>query len=154
MSDNIRSMTGSASSSWLQGARVRDVNAEEEEIIELFQKNMAKFACVGLTNVVNNVARATREAFSIPEENPEHTRAFASEMDYLSTSGVLSRSTDDRLAGKHDQPCAVCMENAAIVLYLPCVHLVCCGRCSSLLTECPTCRTHIDHKIHTYNNAL
>jgi hypothetical protein len=150
MSDNIR---GSASSSWLRGARIRDVNSEEEEIIELFQKNMAKFACVGLTNVVDTVARATREAFAIPEENPEHTRALASEMDYLSTSGVLTRSLDDRLAGKHDQPCTVCMENAAVVLYLPCAHLICCGRCSELLTECPTCRTTIDHKIPTYNNA-
>jgi hypothetical protein len=139
-----------------KGARERPANSEEEKIIEIFQENLTKFACMGLTNLVETFTRATQDMLH-PEmaTNSEVTEVDIEyeKIDYLTASGILDRSIEDRVAGKHDQPCTVCLDNAAIVLYLPCTHLICCNQCSLLLDECPQCRSPIDHKIHTYNNA-
>ena len=46
--------------------------------------------------------------------------------------------------------CKVCLERDAVMLFLPCAHIVCCETCAKLLEECPICRSAITQKIRTY----
>lgn len=41
-------------------------------------------------------------------------------------------------------PCVVCFNDEISHLFLPCRHVVCCQRCTELLTTCAVCRAHID----------
>ena len=43
--------------------------------------------------------------------------------------------------------CTVCLVEEVQVLFLPCRHLVTCGKCANRLNQCPTCREHIQDTI-------
>lgn len=44
---------------------------------------------------------------------------------------------------KEERTCKICMAALCIIIFLPCGHLVCCGECAVVLTNCPICRTKI-----------
>ena len=44
--------------------------------------------------------------------------------------------------------CKVCLDDVVTVVFLPCMHLVCCARCAPALTTCPVCRQHIKDSLH------
>ena len=71
--------------------------------------------------------------------------------DILEIAKAIKTPVPDRKSGEFDTPCLVCMDNASIVLYLPCKHLCCCSVCSSLMKTCPLCERPIKHKISVYN---
>jgi hypothetical protein len=43
--------------------------------------------------------------------------------------------------------CALCMDAERNVLFLPCSHVVACGGCAALLSDCPMCRREIEQKL-------
>lgn len=48
----------------------------------------------------------------------------------------------------HDMLCLICMDNKRTHVIVPCMHLVCCSKCSNdifnKLNECPICRGKFD----------
>ncbi|TRY63249.1 hypothetical protein TCAL_05773 [Tigriopus californicus] len=43
--------------------------------------------------------------------------------------------------------CVICLENKCNIIFLPCGHVCCCGKCQSEVTACPLCRKTIQQKI-------
>ncbi|XP_018574898.1 E3 ubiquitin-protein ligase LRSAM1-like isoform X2 [Anoplophora glabripennis] len=43
--------------------------------------------------------------------------------------------------------CVVCFDIECTIIFVPCGHLCCCCHCSTLVSECPLCRTNIERKI-------
>eukprot|EP00756_Hemistasia_phaeocysticola_P048566 Hpha_TRINITY_DN22983_c0_g1::TRINITY_DN22983_c0_g1_i1::g.153984::m.153984 len=41
------------------------------------------------------------------------------------------------------EQCVVCLAERRSIIFAPCLHLVCCDTCSTLVTECPLCRVTI-----------
>lgn len=119
---------------------------EEKEIVDKLADHLAHFACIGIRNLIGATVEPPTNY-----DDLDNIRVSAS-TDYLCSSGILDASERavDTIAGEDDKACVVCEENVAIMLYLPCRHVVNCSRCSKLLNECPTCRSDIDHKIHVY----
>ena len=51
----------------------------------------------------------------------------------------------------HEGPvCKVCMDAEVDCLFLPCRHVVCCRRCSSLVKQCAVCRNEIDAVVKVF----
>jgi hypothetical protein len=46
--------------------------------------------------------------------------------------------------------CKVCMQKELSVLFTPCGHIVCCDDCTNSLTECPYCRSIIEHQCRVF----
>ncbi|XP_060832176.1 E3 ubiquitin-protein ligase LRSAM1-like isoform X2 [Bombus pascuorum] len=45
--------------------------------------------------------------------------------------------------------CIICLDLQCEVIFLPCGHLCCCSGCANMISSnCPMCRSVIDHKIH------
>ncbi|XP_033195193.1 E3 ubiquitin-protein ligase LRSAM1 isoform X1 [Bombus vancouverensis nearcticus] len=45
--------------------------------------------------------------------------------------------------------CVICLDLQCEVIFLPCGHLCCCSGCANMISSnCPMCRSVIDHKIH------
>ena len=47
-------------------------------------------------------------------------------------------------------PCVVCWNAEINHLFLPCRHVVCCQRCTEIVTTCAVCRTHIDSVLKVF----
>ena len=43
--------------------------------------------------------------------------------------------------------CLVCTDNAANVLFKPCLHMVSCENCAPVMKKCVECRATIDEKV-------
>ena len=43
--------------------------------------------------------------------------------------------------------CTICYDNPREVLYFPCYHLAVCRTCNNNITECPICRSPVEHQI-------
>ena len=43
--------------------------------------------------------------------------------------------------------CSICYENCKNVILEPCLHFVCCDKCSDNLTECPICRGEFQSRL-------
>lgn len=58
-----------------------------------------------------------------------------------------------KIARGEERCCVVCMDEEVEVdiTFLPCGHNICCKKCSSKLTSCPTCRSDINKSIKTYH---
>lgn len=58
-----------------------------------------------------------------------------------------------KIARGEERCCVVCMdeEMEVDITFLPCGHNICCEKCSSQLTSCPTCRSSIIKSIKTYH---
>ena len=54
-----------------------------------------------------------------------------------------NEDTESTQARSGDMLCKVCMDTDIECLFLPCRHVVCCERCSYLITKCAVCRTDI-----------
>jgi E3 ubiquitin-protein ligase LRSAM1 len=48
--------------------------------------------------------------------------------------------------------CAICLDRACEVIFVPCGHFCCCAECPTTLTECPMCRTEIERKIRVVSS--
>ncbi|XP_006557490.2 E3 ubiquitin-protein ligase LRSAM1 isoform X1 [Apis mellifera] len=45
--------------------------------------------------------------------------------------------------------CVICLDLQCEVIFLPCGHLCCCSGCANMISsDCPMCRSVIEHKIH------
>ncbi|CBH16402.1 Zinc finger, C3HC4 type (RING finger), putative [Trypanosoma equiperdum] len=55
-------------------------------------------------------------------------------------------------ARNEKEECVVCLQNRRDTLLQPCRHLQVCWACSTGLNSCPTCRSHITTRIHTFNS--
>ena len=45
--------------------------------------------------------------------------------------------------------CVICLDLQCEVIFLPCGHLCCCSGCANMVSsDCPMCRSTIEHKIH------
>jgi len=49
-----------------------------------------------------------------------------------------------------DIQCVICLENQRNVMLQPCGHAQVCQRCSYEISECPTCRAKISHRLRMY----
>jgi chromosome segregation ATPase len=88
-----------------------------------------------------------------------HEKASGNAMAALAAAGesikIKQELLDQTAAGKQKaeaelddvKNCVVCMASLRRVLFLPCSHLAVCEVCSSILTECPVARCHIDERI-------
>ncbi|KAJ8967570.1 hypothetical protein NQ317_001782 [Molorchus minor] len=43
--------------------------------------------------------------------------------------------------------CVICLEMVCQIIFVPCGHLCSCSHCSTLVSECPLCRSCIERKI-------
>ncbi|CAH0547478.1 unnamed protein product [Brassicogethes aeneus] len=43
--------------------------------------------------------------------------------------------------------CVICLDLECQIIFVPCGHLCCCSQCSTMITECPMCRSSIERKI-------
>ncbi len=59
-----------------------------------------------------------------------------------STSTSRSRSNSDSL-----MECIICCDQERSVVFIPCGHLIVCGRCCAQLNSCPTCRSCIENVV-------
>ena len=52
--------------------------------------------------------------------------------------------------------CQVCLDNKRNHLFLPCGHMVACGKCTSQIIKCPVCRHVITAyaKVHTVSSEM
>ncbi|XP_015374815.1 PREDICTED: E3 ubiquitin-protein ligase LRSAM1-like [Diuraphis noxia] len=68
---------------------------------------------------------------------------------------IPSASTENEVSPSapflEDVECIICMETKFDVLFIPCGHLCCCGKCSEQISLCPMCRTEILHKYDVKN---
>ncbi|XP_059149225.1 E3 ubiquitin-protein ligase mind-bomb-like, partial [Physella acuta] len=48
------------------------------------------------------------------------------------------------------QPCTICMDSEAVITFVPCGHLTCCGTCAAVIDNCPICRSPIERRIRTF----
>ena len=46
--------------------------------------------------------------------------------------------------------CLVCTDNPATVLFKPCLHMVACENCASVMKKCVECRSVIEEKVPFY----
>ena len=46
--------------------------------------------------------------------------------------------------------CCVCMENAAIICFVPCGHISVCSICSLQLENCPICRVRVETRLEVF----
>ncbi|GHV49517.1 hypothetical protein AGMMS49579_01450 [Spirochaetia bacterium] len=46
--------------------------------------------------------------------------------------------------------CKVCLENRIKILFQPCMHAICCIRCSTNIDNCPVCRNVINTKVNIF----
>ena len=51
---------------------------------------------------------------------------------------------------KQSRLCKICMEKEAIILFLPCAHILCCQVCADSVRECPVCRSAIQSRIRSF----
>jgi hypothetical protein len=87
-------------------------------------------------------------------EEKKVATTFIDNLTRFTESGIYADiNIPDRKVGKKDHECMICLERAAIVVFLPCRHLACCGTCSGLLDECPKCRGRVGHKFSIYNDV-
>ncbi|XP_019637555.1 PREDICTED: uncharacterized protein LOC109479927 [Branchiostoma belcheri] len=54
----------------------------------------------------------------------------------------------DRL--REERMCKICMEEDAVIVFLPCGHLAVCQTCSATLHNCPICRKQIDRTVRAF----
>ena len=50
--------------------------------------------------------------------------------------------------------CKICMDGDITMVLLPCLHLLCCERCSEQLKKCPWCRSSILGTLKTFFYCL
>lgn len=84
----------------------------------------------------------------VSSQNDNINRSYV--RDYLESSGCAFDNIVDHRAGDSESCCVVCEDNASIIMLMPCNHIAFCKQCSKLLSECPLCKKHIDHKIRVY----
>jgi hypothetical protein len=61
-------------------------------------------------------------------------------------AGLLRDCTAvDTLCGDDDDACTICLENKAVIAFVPCGHMFTCIACTRALAkkECPTCRAAV-----------
>ena len=46
--------------------------------------------------------------------------------------------------------CKICMDKEISMVFVPCGHLISCGKCANALKQCPLCRKPIKEAIKTY----
>lgn len=157
----------------MESANHRRANSEEQEVINTLKKNLSKFACIGVQSLVNDIfgntippmADAPHRSHSQPDDgirvsgvdpdihasdniNESYLRA------YMKSSGIMEFSThaEDEKALDSETACVVCEDNKPIMLFMPCMHNICCKQCSDLLKECPTCRGAVDMRVRVFRN--
>ncbi|KAI8489823.1 Baculoviral IAP repeat-containing protein 2 [Branchiostoma belcheri] len=54
----------------------------------------------------------------------------------------------DRL--REERMCKICMEEDAVIVFLPCGHFAVCQTCSATLCDCPICRKQIDGTVRVF----
>ncbi|XP_059173149.1 E3 ubiquitin-protein ligase MIB2-like [Physella acuta] len=51
---------------------------------------------------------------------------------------------------RQQHQCKICMDSEAVITFVPCGHLSCCGTCAAAITDCPICRSRIESRIRTF----
>ncbi|KAF2904279.1 hypothetical protein ILUMI_01898 [Ignelater luminosus] len=73
-------------------------------------------------------------------------------------NGIKDTSSSANLFGlkevetliKEAKACKICLSEEAVIVFLPCSHLVACVNCASKLKNCPVCRTVINKIIRAF----
>jgi hypothetical protein len=69
----------------------------------------------------------------------------------IPTAPPQSLSIYDELEqAKQSRLCKICMEKEAIILFLPCAHILCCQECAGSVHNCPVCQSVIQSRIRSY----
>jgi len=68
-------------------------------------------------------------------------RTIVRPLKYFGTSYDENNSLRENVNGC--DACCICLEKKPIVLFLPCLHLMCCRECSTKIIICPICREDI-----------
>ncbi|KAJ8919764.1 hypothetical protein NQ315_006293 [Exocentrus adspersus] len=100
---------------------------------------------VGVTNRIDRMN--ILDAFQLYEKE----KAFSCG-NYLPSAPVVdveeaSAPLPDDFRTINTAECVVCFEVECTIIFVPCGHLCCCRHCSSLVSDCPLCRTGIERKI-------
>ena len=56
----------------------------------------------------------------------------------------------DEKTDVEDDKCKICIENKAIIVFVPCGHNRTCYECSEKVIECPFCKKKIENKIKIF----
>ncbi|XP_003396949.2 E3 ubiquitin-protein ligase LRSAM1 isoform X1 [Bombus terrestris] len=73
----------------------------------------------------------------IPSAPPEEACTSSNYQEYNATQSINTAE------------CVICLDLQCEVIFLPCGHLCCCSGCANMISSnCPMCRSVIDHKIH------
>lgn len=78
---------------------------------------------------------------------PRLNRVLQSPITKKPETGNLTTTKREKLVGGN---CSICLEDPAVVCFVPCGHICSCSSCASSVSCCPICRSHIDQKIEAY----
>ncbi|XP_059173143.1 E3 ubiquitin-protein ligase XIAP-like [Physella acuta] len=78
--------------------------------------------------------------------------AVASEIQTDSKPGAQADSNLDQenQFTRQQRQCKICMDSEAVITFVPCGHLTCCGTCAAVIDNCPICRSPIERRIRTF----
>lgn len=74
----------------------------------------------------------------------EQRRQSASDQDSGYSTSPQSSVEDQRQTIDDSELCIICCDQPRGLVFIPCGHLVSCGRCCVQLNSCPTCRAKIE----------
>jgi hypothetical protein len=84
----------------------------------------------------------------------EVDRLHAINCDRLTSQQLVSLRNELHLASTavrgelHNRSqCVICVERGRSMVFMPCLHRVCCESCTTKVDRCPLCKSHIQQKL-------
>lgn len=74
----------------------------------------------------------------------------STELADLETSAKEALRRVQKAAAASESTCAICWDEPREVVFLPCMHRVCCSDCAKQPSVCPLCKAHIDERRRVY----
>ncbi|XP_062510627.1 E3 ubiquitin-protein ligase XIAP-like [Corticium candelabrum] len=87
--------------------------------------------------------KADMAAKAVVSHNLQSVQPTAPPNNTLDASHELKQLQESRM-------CKICMKKEAVVLFLPCGHILCCQECGDSVSKCPICKTDITSRIRSY----
>lgn len=79
-----------------------------------------------------------------------NTRKIKKHSKFVNSKNDTKIPIEDEKDAPEDEKCKICVENKAIIVFVPCGHNRTCKECSDKIVECPFCKQKIESKIKIF----
>lgn len=103
-----------------------------------------------------SISREIERGFQCLKDDRHRLEDELSKLRISSEKIEESYNLDDSYGEQEFRPCVLCLKNEALVLLLPCAHLVLCANCNGEKIggdTCPCCKVHIDWRVPVYGSS-